>query len=177
MTDPIQIVPYDPRWAIEFARLRDHLLEAIGDLALAVEHVGSTAVPGLPAKPILDIDVVLGSAEHVPEAIARLAEIGYRHVGDLGIKGREAFDRATDTSAHHLYVVVQGSEPWRNHIQFRDYLREHPASAEAYARLKRSLADEFQNDREKYTNAKTKFVEEVLSNAHKRVKIQVDPRG
>ena len=93
-----------------------------------------------------------------------LAEIGYKHVGDLEIKGREAFDRPTHTSAHHLYVVVQGSEAWRNHIQFRDYLREHPESAEAYARLKRSLAHEFKNDREKYTNAKTKFVEEVLSN-------------
>ena len=171
MTDPIQIVPYDPRWPIEFARLRDCLLEAIGHLALTVEHVGSTAVPGLPAKPILDIDVVVGSAEHVPEAVARLAEIGYKHVGDLGIKGREAFEGPSGTAVHHLYVVVQGSEPWRNHIQFRDYLREHPESAEAYAKLKRSLADKFQNNREKYTSAKTEFVEEVLGDVHKSVKI------
>ena len=165
MADPIQIVPYDPHWPIEFARLRDHLLEAIGDLALTVEHVGSTAVPGLPAKPILDIDVVLGSAEHVPEAIARLWEIGYKHLGDLGIAGREAFTSPSNAPVHHLYVVVQGGEPWLNHIQFRDYLREHAEAVEAYASLKRSLAKKFRNDREEYTEAKTEFVHETLRKA------------
>jgi len=166
----IQIVDYDPAWAIDFARLRLRLLAAVKDFAVTVEHVGSTAVPGLAAKPILDVDVVVASVSDVPTAITRLAELGYRHQGDLGISGREAFASPSSAPAHHLYVVVQGSEPWRNHIQFRDYLREHPESAKAYAELKRSLADRCQNDREKYTNAKTAFVEEVLRDVSKPVK-------
>lgn len=168
MREPIQIVDYNPDWAIVFARLRLHLLAAVEDFAVAVEHVGSTAVSGLAAKPILDIDVVVASVSDVPTAITRLAEIGYRHQGDLGIAGRETFASPSNAPAHHLYVVVQGSEPWHNHIQFRDYLREHPESAKAYAELKRSLVDQFQNDREKYTNAKTAFVEEVLRNVPKQ---------
>ena len=120
MSEPIRISAYDAAWQIELARLRRQLLTTVGGLALTVEHVGSTAVPGLAAKPILDIDVVLGAASQVVEAIHRLAKIGYRHRGDLGIAGREAFASPPNTTAHHLYVVVQGSEPWRNHIQFRD---------------------------------------------------------
>ncbi len=163
--EPIQIVDYDPAWAIDFARLRLHLLATVEDIALAVEHVGSTAVPCLAAKPILDVDVVVASVSQVQAVIARLAEIGYMHLGDLGIAGREAFASPSNTPVHHLYVIVKGSEPWRNHIQFRDYLREHAEAAEAYARLKRSLAEKFRNDRDGYTGAKTDFVDEILRKA------------
>ena len=127
--------------------------------------MGSTAVPGLAAKPILDIDVVLSSSLQVAEAIARLAEVGYEHQGDLGIAGREAFASPSNPPAHHLYLVVRGSEPWRNHIQFRDYLREHPECAQAYTALKRSLAERFQNERDKYTEGKTEFIARVLRQA------------
>ena len=165
LNEPIQIVEYDPAWATEFAHLRLQLLNAVKDLGASVEHVGSTAVPGLAAKPILDIDVVLSSSLQVPEAIARLAEIGYEHQGDLGIAGREAFASPSHTPAHHLYLVVRGSEPWRNHIQFRDYLQQHPESAQAYTALKRSLAERFQNERDKYTEGKTEFITHALRRA------------
>lgn len=167
MTEPIQIVDYDPAWPIDFARLRIHLLAAIEHVGIAIEHVGSTAVPSLPAKPILDVDVVVNSSNQVGEAIARLAEIGYTHLGDLGIAGREAFANPPHSDpphapAHHLYVVVRGSEAWRNHIEFRNYLREHPETVEAYSKLKRSLTNRFKNNRDEYTEAKTEFVENVL---------------
>ena len=147
---------------MDFARVRLRLLTAVKDFAVAVEHVGSTAVPGLVGKPILDIDVVVCSQFQVPLAIDRLVEIGYKPLGDLGIAGREAFASLSNTPVHHLYVVVQDGEPWRNHIQFRDYLREHAEAAEAYASLKRSLAEKFRNNREGYTEAKTEFVHKIL---------------
>jgi GrpB-like predicted nucleotidyltransferase (UPF0157 family) len=161
-TDPILIVAYDATWPIAFEKLRGCLLAALGEVAVTIEHVGSTAVLGLAAKAILDVDVVVRSASDAGEAIRRLGEFGYQHLGDQGIRGREAFNRPPDTAPHHLYVVVQGSEPLRNHIQFRDYLRAHPEKAKEYQRLKQTLAAHFRDDRDGYTEAKTEFVRVAL---------------
>jgi GrpB-like predicted nucleotidyltransferase (UPF0157 family) len=160
--DPVLIVPYDPRWPIQFAELCQRYIAALGDLVVTVEHVGSTAVPGLSAKPILDIDIVVRSTSDVAEAIRRLGTLGYRHLGDLGISGREAFDNPDKTPAYHLYLVVDGSEPHRNHIQFRDYLREHSETVQEYQRLKHELASRFAADRDGYTKAKSEFVQMIL---------------
>ena len=141
-----------------FLRLRSSLSAALGDVAIAVEHVGSTAVPGLASKPILDVDVVVSSATEVAQAIRRLGELGYQHVGDQGVTGREAFESPHDSCPHHLYLVVRGSEPLRNHIRFRDYLRTHPHTAREYERLKHKLAEQFREDREGYTQGKAEFV-------------------
>jgi GrpB-like predicted nucleotidyltransferase (UPF0157 family) len=160
--DPVLIVPYDPRWPIEFAELCQRFIAALGDLVVAVEHLGSTAVPGLSAKPILDIDIVVRSTSGIAEAIRRLGTLGYRHLGDLGISGREAFDSPDKTPAHHLYLVVQGSEQLRNHLQFRDYLRAHPEAVREYQRLKNELAARCGADRDGYTEAKSGFVQRIL---------------
>jgi len=93
MSDPIVIEDYDPHWQEQFEVLRAQIAAVLRPLAAAIEHVGSTAVPGLAAKPIIDIDVLLRSAADLPEAITRLATLGYQHRGDLGVPGREAFDR------------------------------------------------------------------------------------
>ena len=162
MPDPVVIVPYDARWPIEFAELCQRSITALGDLVVAVEHVGSTAVPGLGAKAILDIDVVVRSTFDVAEAIRRLDGLGYRHLGDLGISGREAFDNSDNTPPHHLYVVVQGTESHRNHIQFRDYLRAHLETAQEYPRLKYELASQFAAERDGSTKAKSEFVQMIL---------------
>jgi len=154
-----------------FLRLRSSLSAALGDVAIAVEHVGSTAVPGLASKPILDVDVVVRSASDIVEAIRRLGEFGYQHVGDQGVTGREAFESPRDSCPHHLYVVVRGSDPLRNHIQFRDYLRTHPHRVMEYERLKHKLAEQFREDREGYTRGKTEFVEKVLRLARKTVEV------
>jgi GrpB-like predicted nucleotidyltransferase (UPF0157 family) len=127
-------------------------------LAVAVEHVGSTAVPGLAAKPIVDIDAVVPFADDVPLAIERLEAADYRHEGELGIPGREAFESPAAATPHHLYVLPAGSNELRRHLDFRDYLRAHPGAAADYARLKLGLAARFRNDRKAYTDAKTEFI-------------------
>ena len=156
------IKDYDPSWPVLFAALRAKLAATLGDLAASIEHVGSTAVPGLAAKPILDIDVLLRSAEDLPLAIERLAPLGYRHQGDLGIAGREAFVTPPRIPPHHLYVCRPDSPAFRRHILFRDYLRTHSADAQAYACLKRRLAAQFPDDRVAYTEAKSGFVTAIL---------------
>ncbi len=165
MSVPVIVADYDPAWPRLFEELRDRVVAALGDLVVAVEHVGSTAVPGLPAKPIVDLDVVIATAADLPAAIERLATLGYVHRGDLGIPGREAFSRPSDTPPHHLYVCARDSTELRRHLLFRDYLRTHPEDARAYGALKRQLATRFRDDREAYTEAKSAFVAEILRRA------------
>jgi GrpB-like predicted nucleotidyltransferase (UPF0157 family) len=165
MPGPVVIVDYDPRWPDIFEDLRAPVAAALGDLVVTVEHIGSTAVPGLAAKPVIDMDVVVPSAADVPEAIGRLATLGYVHRGDLGIPGREAFSSPAGSPRHHLYVCALGSEELRRHRCFRDYLLAHPDDARAYGALKKAAAQRFAEDRAAYNGAKTPFVESVLRRA------------
>ena len=162
---PVEVVDYDPGWKDSFSRLKAQLVELMGTFPAKIEHVGSTSVPGAAAKPIIDIDVVVRSRLDVKGAIRLLEKGGYRHVGDLGIPGREAFESPGGTVAHHLYVVVEGSPPHISHLRFRDYLRNNPEVRSRYSALKKSLAVRFRDDREAYTDAKTSFVEEALKKA------------
>jgi len=165
MNAPVEIAGYDPGWPATFAALRDQITGALGPLAQRIEHVGSTAVPGLPAKPIIDLDVVIATRADLPEVIARLAALGYRHEGDLGIPGREAFTSLGAAPAHHLYVCTADSRELASHLTFRDYLRTHPGQASAYAELKRSLAARYRSDRDAYGRGKTAFIEQALATA------------
>jgi GrpB-like predicted nucleotidyltransferase (UPF0157 family) len=131
MPGAVIIVDYDPHWPDLFKELRAPVVAELGDLAVGVEHVGSTAVPGLAAKPIIDMDVVVPSVADIPEAIRRLAVLGYVHRGDLGIAGREAFTSPAGKPRHHLYVCSLGSEELRRHRSLRDYLLTHPDDARA----------------------------------------------
>lgn len=160
--NPVVIEDYNPLWPAQFETLRARLATALNSLAMTIEHVGSTAVPGLAAKPIIDIDVLLRLRDDLPPAIAALGSIGYEHRGDLGITGREAFQAPASNFYHHLYVCPPDSPEFRRHIAFRDHLRTQPVAASAYANLKRELALRFRDDREAYNNAKREFVESVL---------------
>jgi GrpB-like predicted nucleotidyltransferase (UPF0157 family) len=162
MPDLISIADYNPFWPEQFQALHMRIAASLGELAATIDHVGSTAVPGLAAKPIIDIDVLLRSADGLPLVIARLARLGYQHQGDLGIAGREAFRAPAGDLPHHLYVCMPDSGEYRRHILFRDHLRAHPQDARAYANLKRDLAEKFAADREAYTHAKTEFVEQIV---------------
>lgn len=159
---PIEVVDYDDGWPALFEDIAQPIRKAMAELGAAVEHVGSTSVPGLPAKSVIDIDVVVRSDDDVAKAIALLATLGYMHEGDKGIRGREAFVWPAGARPHHLYVVVSGNGPHCDHIDFRNWLRQHPDVAEEYGTLKRGLAVQFRNDRSGYTEAKTAFVEGVL---------------
>ncbi len=159
----IRVVEYDPAWPRLFEALAARVSTALGDLPHAVEHVGSTSVPGLAAKPIIDMSAVVDTEDDVPRTIERLATIGYRHLGDLGITGREAFQRPEGSPPHHLYVCPRGSLGLRNHLTFRDHLRAHPDDAEAYARVKQRLARAYPDDIDAYVDGKTTFILSVLS--------------
>lgn len=164
--NPVVIVDYSPLWPKQFATLRSRLANLLGGLALAIEHVGSTAVPGLAAKPIIDVDVLLRSPNDLPSAIAALTSIGYKHRGDLGIPGREAFRAPAGDFRHHLYVCPNDAE-YQRHIALRDHLRANSREADAYAALKRKLAAKFGEDRDAYNNAKREFVESILRKSAK----------
>ncbi len=138
-------------------------MAVLGTEAIAIEHVGSTAVPGLAAKPIINISIVLSESNQMPCLIKRLATLEYGHLGDLGIEGREAFMHPPHLPRHNLYACPQGSLGLRNHLAFRDYLRSNPDSVQAYGRLKRELAAKYANDIDAYTDAKTDFIVDVLS--------------
>ena len=160
--EPVVVVPYDPAWPAAFALLRDRIAPVLGELAVGIEHVGSTAVPGLDAKPIIDIDVVIRHADDLPEVAARLATLGYTQLGDLGIIGREAFRATSGLPRHHLYVCAAGAAPLQAHLTLRDALRGDGDLAAAYAALKRDLAQRFRDDRDAYAEGKSAFVTAVL---------------
>ena len=160
--EPVVVVPYDPAWPARYERVRALLAQALGDLAVGIEHVGSTAVPGLEAKPIVDIDVVIRRAGDLDEVVRRLAQLGYTHLGDLGIVGREAFRAAKELPRHHLYVCAAGAAPLQAHLILRDALRDDPALAAQYGALKRELAERYRDDRDAYTEGKSVFITAVL---------------
>ena len=173
-TGPVVIFDYDPDWPVRFERLREALVPALADLVVSIEHVGSTAVPGLAAKPIIDVDLVVDIPVAVPAVIDRLSGLGYEHLGDLGIPGREAFraplpsrlDEASSLRiAHHLYVVCGDSAELTHHVAFRDALQCDAALAQEYAELKRRLAATLGHDRDAYAEGKTEFVNSVLDRA------------
>jgi GrpB-like predicted nucleotidyltransferase (UPF0157 family) len=159
----VVVQEYDPDWPRQFERLRAAIWPAVADIAASIEHVGSTSVPGLAAKPVIDMDVVV-PPDRIATGIERLTSIGYEHRGDLGIPGREAF-RPFDHSAppkHHLYMCSSDSPALANHLAVRDYLRANPEAALEYGRLKRALAKRFADDMDGYVQGKTGFLLGIL---------------
>jgi GrpB-like predicted nucleotidyltransferase (UPF0157 family) len=159
----VRVVPYDPQWPEQFRLLRDHIWPAVNHLATAIEHVGSTSVPGLAAKPVIDMDIVIPSGTALPPMIAALRTLGYEHRGNLGIEDREAFLAAEDRPKHNLYACPSDSLALRNHLSLRDHLRTHPSDAADYARLKIGLAEKFPGDMDRYIEAKTNFILSILA--------------
>ncbi len=160
--DPVRIVDYDPVWPIRFEAERELLGQAFGGAPVSIEHVGSTAVPGLAAKPIIDILISADSLEAFEVRVPELARLGYEYVPEFEVElpMRRYFRKPALTGrTHHLHCVETDSAFWRDHLLFRDFLRTHPDRAAAYAELKRELAQRFSHDREAYTQAKTAFIE------------------
>lgn len=167
MTEPatssaIQVLDYDPEWPRIFLQLRDWIWPSVSDVAVAIEHVGSTAVPGMPAKPVIDMDVVIASRTNLPSIVSRLGSLGYQHRGDLGIADREAFLAPRNQPAHHLYLCAENSLALKNHLAVRDYLRTHLSDAAVYSTLKKASAKRFGKERERYVQAKTDFILSIL---------------
>jgi GrpB-like predicted nucleotidyltransferase (UPF0157 family) len=162
----IVIVAHDPGWVEEYERESARVRGALGDLVLAVEHIGSTAIPGLAAKPIVDIMVGVRSLADARSKVGVMEALGYLYVPEFEaqIPDRLFFQRGSPRT-HHLHIVEKGSQFWARQLLFRDYVTTHPDVAQAYAELKQELAGRFAEDREGYTHAKTSFVEAVLAKA------------
>ena len=159
---PVEICDYDKGWPKTFESLAARIRPALGDLVERIEHVGSTAVPGLAARPIIDIVIVIKNRTHLQDAIARLAAIGYQHEGDLAIPGREAFRQPASLPVHHLYVCARHARELKRHLDFRDDLVWSKTLRSRYADLKRQLAVKFPNNRQAYVLGKSEFIERAL---------------
>ena len=156
--------PYDTTWPLEFAVEVDRITRACRGLALRLEHIGSTSIPGLSAKPV--IDVLAGRPGNVPgeSYVAAFRQLGYEHKGAYGVPGRNYFRRGTPRT-HHVHLVSWTSTVWEDHLLFRDYLRSHPETAREYETLKRELAALYIQDKERYTDAKGPFIRSIVRRA------------
>ena len=161
----IIVMPYDPKWKSDFEKIKAEIEPVISDLILGVEHVGSTSVEGLSAKPIIDIDVIISDYLVFPEVVERLHALGYIYEGDLGIEGREAFryENKPHLQEHHLYVCPENSKELHRHITFRNYLREHPEAAAEYGKVKEKAAKLYPDDIEKYLEYKSPCIKKIYA--------------
>jgi GrpB-like predicted nucleotidyltransferase (UPF0157 family) len=173
----IFIEPYNPNWKTEFENIKQIIEAELSDLRqfIDIQHVGSTAIKGLFAKPILDIDLIIDNKNLLPDLSLRLKKIGYESKGEQGIGGRFAFRQMSDIvpltkpnqkwQSHHLYVCYFDSLALKNHILFRDALRKDENLTQKYSELKKSLTEDLKITREEYTRQKTDFIISVLAKA------------
>ncbi len=165
----IIIAEYDPGWPKAFRRERARILKTLGDAIVSVEHIGSTAVPGLAAKPIIDIMVGVRELSVGERQAGSLEAQGYVYCGEAGLPGR-LFFRKGNPRSHHVHIVQHEGSVWEPTIFFRDYLRQHPEAAAEYANVKRELAARFRTDIPGYGAAKEPFVERMLAEARAHAK-------
>jgi GrpB-like predicted nucleotidyltransferase (UPF0157 family) len=156
----IVLVPHDPAWPAQFAAARAEMMAACKGLMLEVHHVGSTSIGGIIAKPIIDMMPILARDEDGLACIAPMAALGYVYRGERGIAGRHLFARGNPRS-HNVHAFAADNPEVERHLLFRDYLRTHLDERDAYAALKRSLAEKFGDDRRQYAEAKTPFCERI----------------
>jgi GrpB-like predicted nucleotidyltransferase (UPF0157 family) len=162
---------YNPEWKSWFSELYDVYQKLLHDLDIKIIHVGSTSVPNLISKPIIDIDIIVYDQETLEEVIKRLASIGYIHRGNLGIEGREAFKRETKEVPlgrdinHHLYVCMNGVDSLVNHLKLKEYLLSHPEAVVKYGELKIELSKKYPYDIDSYVEGKTELITMYLKEA------------
>ncbi len=163
MAKRVIVVPYSEQWKTDFETIKQHLLPAVKDIIIGIEHIGSTSVEGLSAKPIIDIDIVIKDYSVFDTVVEKLAALGYIYEGNLGIKDREAFDYKGDTDLpkHHLYVCPEFSEELHKHITFRDYLKNNPDAVRRYSKVKEEGARLFPDIIDDYIAYKSPCIEEI----------------
>ena len=164
MTNAIVVVDYDPHWPVAFATIRATLEAALAGVpVIGIEHVGSTSVPGLAAKPIIDIDVIVDRS-HIADAASALEACGYTPLGDMGVPDRYAFKAPHEATRQNIYVTVDGCLSLRNHLGLRDVLRDDPELRDQYSSVKRHLAATT-DDIDVYVDGKSDVVRRVLARA------------
>lgn len=162
MPQHITVLNYNSEWPLKYARERDYITEILKDNCISVYHIGSTSVPGLAAKPIIDIMAVVRSLERVDTVAEKFSDIGYEYLGEFGIEGRRYLRKGGDERTHQIHIFQ--ADDWNNigrHLAFRDYMRTHEKEREEYAKIKIDLAREFPYDIDGYCDGKENFVREI----------------
>jgi len=163
--DPVEIADPDPAWAAQGEAACAEVHDALAPFVVEVQHIGSTSVPGLPAKPVIDLLVGVRSLDDSPAIVAAVTGLGYEYVPEFEdeLPNRRYFRRfAGEVRTHQVHLVERtDAEWWDRHVAFRDWLRTHPEDRDAYAELKRALADRHRHDRAAYTDAKSDFIHAV----------------
>lgn len=162
MTDAVVVESYNPKWVDWFTEIQKSIWPSLQDVAIAIEHVGSTSVPGLAAKPIIDIDIIVPDKSFLDQTIGRLGRLGYEHRGNLGIQDRDAFRKRQQVYRHNLYVCPKDSISLQNHLCLRDSLRENSKLRNEYASIKLQLARRFPDSIDDYIEGKTDFILSIL---------------
>lgn len=158
----VVLADYDPDWPAEFVAERRILQQALTPFTPAIEHIGSTAVPGLLAKPLIDIMIGIADLAQVAACVAPMQACGYEYKGEFGVPDRHFFLKG-DPTTHHVHIVARSGDHWRSYLTFRDVLRADLAVAEEYAVLKRELAAQHATNRDAYTQGKDAFIRGVLA--------------
>jgi GrpB-like predicted nucleotidyltransferase (UPF0157 family) len=159
----VRLVSHSEEWGRLFEEEKARIVTCLQGKIFDIEHVGSTAIPRLPAKPIIDIAVGVPDVEAIGEYVKLLAQIGYEYRGDRSGDGDHIFANGPESCrTHYLHLVATGSSNWYDQVFFRDYLRRHRGTRRAYAALKRSLAEEHSSDRKSYTQGKQEFIRRVI---------------
>jgi NAD-dependent deacetylase len=162
---PVTIVDYDPAWPRVYEKERERIRKALSDVVVDIEHMGSTAVPGLAAKPVIDISVGLRTLHLTDEHVTTMKQLDYEYLGEFGLAGRLYFRKGGTASTHHVHAVEWGGEQWSRHLAFRDYLRAHPDEAGRYAEAKRRLTVAVDHDWYEYVEHKNVFADELFARA------------
>ena len=166
MPQHITVVNYDPEWPSKYVRERDYITEILKENCISIYHIGSTSVPGLAAKPIIDIMAVVRSLEKVDTVAEKFSEIGYEYLGEFGITGRRYLRKGGDERTHQIHIFQ--ADDWNNigrHLAFRDYMHTHEKERNEYAKIKKDLAQKFPYDIDGYCDGKENFVREMEERA------------
>lgn len=161
----VMVTAYNPQWPDMFENEAAKILEVFGENLVSVHHIGSTSVPGLKAKPIIDIMPVARDVAIIDQYNDKMMTLGYEPMGEFGIAGRRYFRKGGDARTHQVHFFQMGSLDIERHLAFRDYLRRHPNEAENYAQLKETLAKRFPDDIEGYSDGKNDFIKELEKRA------------
>lgn len=162
-TKRVVVKPYDPTWKDAFMNIKDFLVSVLNDDIITIEHVGSTSVEGLAAKPIIDLDIVIESMDFFHVVKEKLSHLGYHHEGNLGILGREAFGyEETPFMTHHLYVCPKDSQAYKEHLFFKQFMKTHKDLREAYGKIKLDASKKYPNDIDAYIKEKDPFIKNIL---------------
>ncbi len=172
-SETVVVRPYTPEWPQLYLAEEARLVGSIGEYVLDIQHVGSTSIPGMIAKPILDVAIAVSDFEEAARCIEPIERLGYHYRGEYGISRRHYFTKGNPRT-HHLHMLERHSENWASSISFRDHLRQNPSLAEEYAALKQCLSEQFPTDRLAYQDGKAAFIHHVLHAANEKVIGQVN---